>query len=273
MPVLPQGDASLPPSAVPSRWGPLKLGVSFIQRRAGISCPELHLPAPPITWQVNDVPFQNLTREEAVQVLLGLPLGEEVELVTQRKQDSEWGGEATPWGRGRPRRQPPPVLPPSPAQSPSLPTVFRKMVQSRVGDSFYVRTHFELEPSPPYGLGFTRGDVFHVLDTLYSGPGQSHTRGGQWLAVRMGRDLREQERGIIPNQKRWGPLSPSVRLPPSLHLPTLSLLCSVGGFNWGDVPVARGVQSYLCRFPRAAVKTVQMQWLQSTQILEVSNVK
>ncbi|XP_036315773.1 tight junction protein ZO-3 isoform X1 [Pipistrellus kuhlii] len=117
--------------------------------------------------QVNEVPFQNLTREEAVQVLLGLPLGEEVELVTQRKQD-----------------------------------IFRKMVQSRVGDSFYVRTHFELEPSPPYGLGFTRGDVFHVLDTLHAGPGHSGARGGQWLAVRMGRDLREQERGVIPNQRR-----------------------------------------------------------------------
>lgn len=85
---------------------------------------------------------------------------------------------------------------------PSCP-VFRKMVQSRLGDSFYIRTHFEMEPSPPSGLGFTRGDVFHVLDTLYPSPGQSHARGGHWLAVRMGRDLREKERGIIPNQSRW----------------------------------------------------------------------
>ncbi|XP_004378526.1 tight junction protein ZO-3 [Trichechus manatus latirostris] len=117
--------------------------------------------------QANDTSFQNLTREEAVQFLLGLPPGEEVELVTQRKQD-----------------------------------IFRKMVQSRVGDSFYIRTHFEMEPSPPSGLGFTRGDVFHVVDTLYPGPGQSHTRRGHWLAARMGRDLREQERGVIPNQSR-----------------------------------------------------------------------
>ncbi|XP_051028838.1 tight junction protein ZO-3 [Acomys russatus] len=121
--------------------------------------------------QVNGMPFRNLTREEAVQFLLGLPPGEDVELVTQSKQD-----------------------------------IFRKMVQSRVGDSFYIRTHFELEPSPPYGLGFTRGDVFHVVDTLYpgSGPGQGHgsSRGGLWLAARMGRDLREQERGVIPNQSR-----------------------------------------------------------------------
>ncbi|XP_076775408.1 tight junction protein ZO-3 isoform X2 [Arvicanthis niloticus] len=120
--------------------------------------------------QVNGMPFRNLTREEAVQFLLGLPPGEDMELVTQSKQD-----------------------------------IFRKMVQSRVGDSFYIRTHFELEPSPPYGLGFTRGDVFHVVDTLYpgSGPGQGHSsHGGLWLAARMGRDLREQERGVIPNQSR-----------------------------------------------------------------------
>ncbi|XP_074060158.1 tight junction protein ZO-3 isoform X2 [Macrotis lagotis] len=113
--------------------------------------------------QVNDQTFQSLTREEAVQYLLGLPRGEEIELVTQRKQD-----------------------------------IFRKMVKSSVGDSFYIRTHFELEPVPPLGLGFTRGDVFHVVDTLYPEKG----RGGSWLAVRMGRDLREQDRGIIPNESR-----------------------------------------------------------------------
>ncbi|XP_004865915.1 tight junction protein ZO-3 isoform X3 [Heterocephalus glaber] len=117
--------------------------------------------------QVNDTPFRSLTREEAVQFLLGLPPGEDVELLTQRKQD-----------------------------------LFRKMVQSRVGDSFYIRTHFELEPSPPSGLGFTRGDVFHVMDTLYPGHGHGFTRGGLWLAARVGRDLREQERGVIPNQSR-----------------------------------------------------------------------
>lgn len=55
--------------------------------RAGILCP---CPTPaPTSRQVNDTPFRNLTREEAVQFLLELPPGEEVELVTQRKQDSE----------------------------------------------------------------------------------------------------------------------------------------------------------------------------------------
>lgn len=39
--------------------------------------------------QVNDTPFRSLTREEAVQFLLALPPGEDVELLTQHKQDSE----------------------------------------------------------------------------------------------------------------------------------------------------------------------------------------
>lgn len=108
---------------------------------------------------------------------------------------------------------------------PPLSAVFRRMVRSRVGDSFYIRTHFELEASPPSGLGFTRGDVFHVLDTLCPGPGQSRARGGHWLAVRMGRDLREQERGIIPNQSRCVAPPPRLGLPASAghgSLPTVS---------------------------------------------------
>ncbi|XP_028908182.1 tight junction protein ZO-3 isoform X2 [Ornithorhynchus anatinus] len=111
--------------------------------------------------QVNDTAFQNLTREEAVTYLLNLPPGEEMVLQTQCKQD-----------------------------------IYRKMIKSNVGDSFYIRTHFELEPSEPSGLGFTRGEVFHVVDTLYRG------RMGSWLAMRMGRELQEMEKGIIPNQSR-----------------------------------------------------------------------
>ncbi|XP_016160000.1 PREDICTED: tight junction protein ZO-3 isoform X2 [Ficedula albicollis] len=111
--------------------------------------------------QVNDTSFQNLTREEAVEYLMALPPGEEVTLWIQSKQD-----------------------------------IYRKMISSNVGDSFYIRTHFDFEKDTPSGLSFVRGDVFHVLDTMYRG------RLGSWLAVRMGRDLQEQEKGIIPNQSR-----------------------------------------------------------------------
>ncbi|XP_021234271.1 tight junction protein ZO-3 isoform X2 [Numida meleagris] len=111
--------------------------------------------------QVNGTSFQNLTREEAVQYLMKLPPGEDVTLQIQSKQD-----------------------------------IYRKMISSNVGDSFYIRTHFDYEKDTPSGLSFVRGDVFHVLDTMYRG------RLGSWLAVRMGRDLQEQEKGIIPNQSR-----------------------------------------------------------------------
>ncbi|NXX51775.1 ZO3 protein, partial [Tricholaema leucomelas] len=111
--------------------------------------------------QVNTTSFQNLTREEAVQYLMNLPPGEDVTLWTQSKQD-----------------------------------IYRKMISSNVGDSFYIRTHFDFEKDSPSGLSFMRGDIFHVLDTLYRG------RLGSWLAVRVGRDLQEQDKGIIPNQSR-----------------------------------------------------------------------
>uniref|UniRef100_A0A8B9GHE9 Tight junction protein 3 n=1 Tax=Amazona collaria TaxID=241587 RepID=A0A8B9GHE9_9PSIT len=111
--------------------------------------------------QVNNTSFQNLTREEAVEYLTSLPPGEDITLWTQNKQD-----------------------------------IYRKVISSNVGDSFCIRTHFDFEKDTPSGLSFVRGDVFHVLDTLYRG------RQGSWLAVRMGRDLQEQDRGIIPNQSR-----------------------------------------------------------------------
>ncbi|NXX21122.1 ZO3 protein, partial [Podargus strigoides] len=111
--------------------------------------------------QVNDTSFQNLTREEAVEHLMSLLPGEEITLWTQSKPD-----------------------------------IYRKMISSNVGDSFYIRTHFDFEKDTPSGLSFVRGDVFHVLDTMYRG------RLGSWLAVRMGRDLKEQDKGIIPNRSR-----------------------------------------------------------------------
>ncbi|XP_062452020.1 tight junction protein ZO-3 [Rhea pennata] len=111
--------------------------------------------------QVNTTSFQNLTREEAVQYLMSLPPGEDVTMQIQSKQD-----------------------------------IYRKMISSNVGDSFYIRTHFDFEKDVPSGLSFVRGEVFHVLDTMYRG------KLGSWLAVRMGRDLQELDKGIMPNQSR-----------------------------------------------------------------------
>nr|XP_034974005.1 tight junction protein ZO-3 isoform X2 [Zootoca vivipara] len=111
--------------------------------------------------QVNEQIFHNLTREEAIQYLLELPPGEEVALHVQNKQD-----------------------------------IYRKMVKSNLGDSFYIRTHFDFEKDAPSALSFTRGEVFHVVDTMYRG------KVGSWLAMRMGKDLQELDKGIIPNRNR-----------------------------------------------------------------------
>lgn len=78
-------------------------------------------------------------------------------------------------------------------------TVYRRIVESDVGDSFYIRTHFEYEKESPYGLSFNKGEVFRVVDTLYNG------KLGSWLAIRIGKNHQEVERGIIPNKNRFTP--------------------------------------------------------------------
>ncbi|XP_070601694.1 tight junction protein ZO-3 isoform X2 [Erythrolamprus reginae] len=111
--------------------------------------------------QVNEKPFQNSTREDAVQYLMELLPGEEVTFHVQNKQD-----------------------------------IYKKMVKSNLGDSFYIRTHFDFEKDTPSALSFTRGEVFHVVDTMYRG------KIGSWLALRMGKEFQELDKGIIPNRSR-----------------------------------------------------------------------
>ncbi|XP_062412926.1 tight junction protein ZO-3 isoform X2 [Sardina pilchardus] len=111
--------------------------------------------------QVNGVDFNHFTREEAAMYLLNIRTGEPVSLRTQNKMD-----------------------------------IYRKIMKSSIGDSFYVRTHFDHEAEGSIGLSFTRGEVFRVLDTMHRG------KLGNWLAVRMGNDLHELDKGTIPNQTR-----------------------------------------------------------------------
>lgn len=75
--------------------------------------------------------------------------------------------------------------------------VYKKILKSSLGDSFYVRTHFDYELEERPGLSFTRGEVFRVVDTMYRG------KLGTWLAVRMGTNLYELDKGTIPSQSRW----------------------------------------------------------------------
>uniref|UniRef100_A0A7N8X023 Tight junction protein 3 n=1 Tax=Mastacembelus armatus TaxID=205130 RepID=A0A7N8X023_9TELE len=74
--------------------------------------------------------------------------------------------------------------------------IYKKIIKSNLGDNFYVRTHFDHEAEGPIGMSFTRGEVFRVVDTMHRG------KLGNWLAIRMGNDLHELDKGTIPNQAR-----------------------------------------------------------------------
>ncbi|XP_055488477.1 tight junction protein ZO-2a isoform X4 [Leucoraja erinacea] len=112
--------------------------------------------------KINSMDFRSIVREEAVLYLLEVPKGEDVTILAQSKYD-----------------------------------VYKDIINSGRGDSFFVRTHFEYEKETPQSLAFARGDVFKVLDTLYNG------KLGNWLAVRIAPDnIRQLEKGIVPNKSR-----------------------------------------------------------------------
>ncbi|MGH0176149.1 UNVERIFIED_CONTAM: hypothetical protein FKN15_072155 [Acipenser sinensis] len=111
--------------------------------------------------KVNNVDFRCMIREEAVLFLLEIPKGEDVTILAQNKSD-----------------------------------VYKDIVASGRGDSFFIRTHFEFEKESTQSLSFTRGEIFKVLDSLYDG------KLGNWLAVRTGRDNKLLDKGIIPNKSR-----------------------------------------------------------------------
>nr|XP_046160414.1 tight junction protein ZO-3 isoform X4 [Oncorhynchus gorbuscha]XP_046160424.1 tight junction protein ZO-3 isoform X4 [Oncorhynchus gorbuscha]XP_046160433.1 tight junction protein ZO-3 isoform X4 [Oncorhynchus gorbuscha] len=111
--------------------------------------------------QVNGVDFGYFTREEAAMFLINIKRGEPVNIRTQNKMD-----------------------------------IYKKILKSNLGDSFYVRTHYDNVAEGDIGLAFTRGEVFRVVDTMHRG------KLGKWLAIRMGNDLHELDKGTIPNQVR-----------------------------------------------------------------------
>ncbi|KAK7912756.1 hypothetical protein WMY93_012967 [Mugilogobius chulae] len=78
----------------------------------------------------------------------------------------------------------------------SKPDVYNDILVSGRGDSFFIRTHFRYEKESPQCLAFSRGELFKVVDTLYDG------KLGNWLAIRLGKDMQLLEKGIIPNKSR-----------------------------------------------------------------------
>ncbi|KAM6901004.1 tight junction protein ZO-2a isoform 2-T2 [Lycodopsis pacificus] len=111
--------------------------------------------------KVNNMDFRGMVREDAVLYLLEIPKGEDVTILAQSK-----------------------------------PEVYKDILASGRGDSFFIRTHFEYEKEAPQSLAFTRGEIFKVTDTLYDG------KLGNWLAIRSDKDNQLKEKGIIPNKSR-----------------------------------------------------------------------
>ncbi|XP_034047803.1 tight junction protein ZO-2a isoform X4 [Thalassophryne amazonica] len=111
--------------------------------------------------KVNNMDFRGIVREDAVLYLLEIPKGEDVTILVQSKPD-----------------------------------VYKDILVSGRGDSFFIRTHFEYEKEAPQSLPFIRGQIFKVTDTLYDG------KLGHWLAVRTDKDNQLLEKGIIPNKSR-----------------------------------------------------------------------
>ncbi|GAA6086725.1 tight junction protein ZO-3 isoform X1, partial [Tachysurus ichikawai] len=109
--------------------------------------------------QVNGVDFSHHTREEAAMFLMNIHTGERIDMITQNKM-----------------------------------ALYEKIMKSNLGDSFYIRTHFDYQSEESHGLSFTRGEVFRVTDTMHRG------KLGTWQAVRMGTNLYELDKGTIPNQ-------------------------------------------------------------------------
>ncbi|XP_060944226.1 tight junction protein ZO-2a isoform X5 [Limanda limanda] len=111
--------------------------------------------------KVNNTDFRGMVREDAVLYLLEVPKGEDVTILAQSK-----------------------------------PEVYKDILASGRGDSFFIRTHFEFEKEAPQCLPFSRGEIFKVTDTLYDG------KLGNWLAIRSDKDNQLLEKGIIPNKSR-----------------------------------------------------------------------
>ncbi|XP_022072784.2 tight junction protein ZO-2a isoform X2 [Acanthochromis polyacanthus] len=111
--------------------------------------------------KVNNMDFRGMVREDAVLYLLEIPKGEDVTILAQSK-----------------------------------PEVYKDILASGRGDSFFIRTHFEFEKEAPQSLPFARGEIFKVTDTLYDG------KLGNWLAIRTDKDNQLLEKGIIPNKSR-----------------------------------------------------------------------
>ena len=73
---------------------------------------------------------------------------------------------------------------------------FKAVLHGGIGDRFFIRAHFVYEAPTPDEMGFTKGTVFRVVDTMPEGVM------GHWFVLRLDRANTPVERGIIPNDNR-----------------------------------------------------------------------
>ncbi|CAB1318582.1 unnamed protein product [Coregonus sp. 'balchen'] len=90
--------------------------------------------------KVNNMDFRGMVREDAVLYLLEIPKGDDVTILAQSKPD-----------------------------------VYKDILASGRGDSFFIRTHFEYEKEVPQSLPFSRGEIFKNAQR-----GTANDRGDFW---------------------------------------------------------------------------------------------
>ncbi|OQV26205.1 Tight junction protein ZO-1 [Hypsibius exemplaris] len=118
--------------------------------------------------KVNDKDMKGVTREEAVMYLLSL--SDQIELVVQhRKQEFDY------------------------------------IIGNQIGDSFYIRTHFNYDPDNKTDLAFQCGDTFRVNDTLHTGSV------GSWSVTKIGPNKVESLRGNVPSASRADELAKTLK--------------------------------------------------------------
>ncbi|CAG0898657.1 unnamed protein product, partial [Cyprideis torosa] len=133
--------------------------VAAVQPNSPASCQGLQ-PGDKIL-KVNDLDMKGITREEAVLFLQSLT--NQIDLIVQFRKEE-----------------------------------FQSILTQQKGDSFHVRAHFDYENPAQGEMGFKRGDIFHVLDTLHNGVV------GSWQVTKIVPTPLpgEADSGTIPNARR-----------------------------------------------------------------------
>ncbi|KAK0425013.1 hypothetical protein QR680_008982 [Steinernema hermaphroditum] len=114
---------------------------------------------------VNDRPMRGVTREQAVEFLLGVD--DDVNICVEQARAE-----------------------------------YEHVKLNQLGDSFYIKTHFQFSPKSGnrLELGFCSGDIFHVTDTLFGGTVGLWQATKVYTAVESGAKGGDHN-GVIPNAK------------------------------------------------------------------------